>query len=174
MKISIQLNWEAFWKCSIIIKYLIVQQSLCSNLLFYTVAVINQSYFLFWSLLTVFLSFLLHCLLLHYFCENKKLSSRFPIFNYFQPEEENLRIQLEALQAEMSAPTQFKGRLNELLSQVRLQSQASAMSGGCEKYNMDPYLLSDIKALLKQQQDGLHVRRPKYLSNQFQLFLFNK
>ena len=36
-----------------------------------------------------------------------------------QPEEEKLRIQLEALQAEMSAPTQFKGRLNELLSQVR-------------------------------------------------------
>ena len=99
------------------------------------------------------------------------MSSRFPIFNYFQPEEENLRIQLEALQAEMSAPTQFKGRLNELLSQVRLQSQASAMSGGCEKYNMYPYLLSDIKALLKQQQDGLHVRRPKYLSNLFQLFL---
>ena len=46
----------------------------------------------------------------------------------FQPEEEKLRIQLEALQAEMSAPTQFKGRLNELLAKVRLQSQASALS----------------------------------------------
>jgi nuclear pore complex protein Nup54 len=57
----------------------------------------------------------------------------------------------------MSAPTQFKGRLNELLSQVRLQSQASAMSGGSEKYNMDPFLISDIKSLLKQQQDGLQV-----------------
>ena len=75
----------------------------------------------------------------------------------FQPEEENLRIQLEALQAEMSAPTQFKGRLNELLSQVRLQSQASAMSGGGEKYNMDPFLISDIRGLLKQQQEGLQV-----------------
>ena len=32
---------------------------------------------------------------------------------------ESLRHKLEALQAEMSAPTQFKGRLNELLSQVR-------------------------------------------------------
>ncbi len=36
-----------------------------------------------------------------------------------QPEEERLRVHLEALQAEMSAPTQFKGRLNELLSQVQ-------------------------------------------------------
>ena len=67
---------------------------------------------------------------------------------------------LQALQAEMSAPTQFKGRLNELLSQVRLQSQASAMSGGGEKYNMDPFLISDIRALLKQQQDGLQVNQP--------------
>ncbi len=57
----------------------------------------------------------------------------------------------------MSAPTQFKGRLNELLSQVRLQSQASAMSGGGEKYNMDPFLLADIRGLLKQQQEGLQV-----------------
>merc|ERR1712083_177989 len=32
-----------------------------------------------------------------------------------QLEEEKLRIQLEALQSQLSAPTQFKGRLNELL-----------------------------------------------------------
>jgi nuclear pore complex protein Nup54 len=70
----------------------------------------------------------------------------------------------------MSAPTQFKGRLNELLSQVRLQSQASAMSGGGEKYNMDPFLISDIRALLKQQQDGLQVNN---LAFYFLTYLFS-
>jgi hypothetical protein len=63
----------------------------------------------------------------------------------------------QALQAEMSAPTRFKGRLNELLSQVRLQAQASALSGSSEKYNMDPLILGDIRNLLRQQQDGLQV-----------------
>ena len=63
---------------------------------------------------------------------------------------------METLQSELSAPTQFKGRLNELLSQIRLQSQASALSGGMEKYTMDPYLQEDIKSVLKQQQEGIH------------------
>ena len=78
------------------------------------------------------------------------------LFVRFQPEEEKLRIQLEALQSEMSAPTQFKGRLNELISQVRHQSQVSAMNG-CEKYSMDPFLQQDIKNVLKQQQEGIHA-----------------
>ena len=34
------------------------------------------------------------------------------------------------LKAELATPTQFKGRLNELLSQVRLQSQTAVLSGG--------------------------------------------
>ena len=33
-------------------------------------------------------------------------------------EEEQLRSQLESIQAEIETPTQFKGRLNEVLSQV--------------------------------------------------------
>ena len=57
----------------------------------------------------------------------------------------------------MSAPTQFKGRLNELLSQVRLQSQASAMSGSGEKYNMDPFLIADIREVIFRQQEGLQA-----------------
>lgn len=37
------------------------------------------------------------------------------------PEEEILRSKLENMQALVSAPTQFKGRLSELLSQMRMQ-----------------------------------------------------
>ena len=36
-------------------------------------------------------------------------------------EEEQLRSQLESIQAEIETPTQFKGRLNEVLSQVSCQ-----------------------------------------------------
>ncbi len=71
-----------------------------------------------------------------------------------QLEEEKLRIQLEALQAQISAPTQFKGRLNELLSQVRLQAQSQAMSGSDQSV-VDQFAREDIKNLLKQQQEGI-------------------
>jgi nuclear pore complex protein Nup54 len=66
----------------------------------------------------------------------------------------------------MSAPTQFKGKLNELLSQVRLQSQTAALSGGCsggggggggEKYQLDGFLLQDVKEVLKLQQNGIQA-----------------
>jgi len=73
-----------------------------------------------------------------------------------QPEEETLRGQLETLQAELATPTQFKGRLNELLSQVRLQSQAHVMSGG-DKYQMDQFAIADIKAVLTDQQGGIQA-----------------
>ncbi|TRY62779.1 hypothetical protein TCAL_13128 [Tigriopus californicus] len=79
-----------------------------------------------------------------------------------QPEEERLRIQLEALQSEISAPTQFKGRLNELLSQVRLRSQSSnSFQSGSQTPqgagSMDPFLLQDVKQVLKQQQDAIQA-----------------
>ncbi|XP_040574305.1 nuclear pore complex protein Nup54 [Lepeophtheirus salmonis] len=78
-----------------------------------------------------------------------------------QPEEEKLRVQLEALYAELSAPTQFKGRLNELLSQIRLRSSqdgsGSLVLGPSEKYEMDPFLIQDVRSVLKQQQDGIHA-----------------
>jgi len=73
-----------------------------------------------------------------------------------QPEEERLRGQLEALQSELATPTQFKGRLNELLSQVRLQSTANALAGG-EKYNIDQNAMADIKVVLKDQQHGIQA-----------------
>ena len=55
-----------------------------------------------------------------------------------QLEEEKLRIQLEALQSQLSAPTQFKGRLNELLSQVRLQSQVNGL-GSSDQTSLDHF-----------------------------------
>jgi len=71
-------------------------------------------------------------------------------------EEEQLRGQLEGLAGELATPTQFKGRLNELLSQVRLQSQASVLAGG-EKYTLDQYAVEDIKTVLKDQQNGIQA-----------------
>merc|ERR1711962_238306 len=71
-----------------------------------------------------------------------------------QLEEEKLRIQLEALQSQLSAPTQFKGRLNELLSQVRLQSQVNGL-GSSDQTSLDHFAREDIKLLLKQQHEGI-------------------
>ena len=69
------------------------------------------------------------------------------MFVYFlgftiQLEEEKLRMQLEALQSQISAPTQFKGRLNELLSQVRLQNQVTGLSGGMLMVEMNNFVKS--------------------------------
>ena len=71
------------------------------------------------------------------------------MFVYFlgftiQLEEEKLRMQLEALQSQISAPTQFKGRLNELLSQVRLQNQVTGLSGGMLMVNINNFVKSKL------------------------------
>merc|ERR1711981_1187380 len=70
--------------------------------------------------------------------------------------QEVIRGQLENLQAELATPTQFKGRLNELLSQVRLQSQTAVLSGR-EKYSVDQFALTDIRSVLKDQQEGIQA-----------------
>ncbi|CAG5135324.1 unnamed protein product [Candidula unifasciata] len=71
-----------------------------------------------------------------------------------QAEEETLKVQLEQLQAELNHPTQFKGRLNELMSQMRMQTQMS--SGRTDStYQMDSETQAEIRLILKQQQDGL-------------------
>lgn len=71
-----------------------------------------------------------------------------------QSEEEVLKVQLEQLQMELNHPTQFKGRLNELMSQIRMQSQVGF---GCDEpaYQMDANMQAEIRQILKQQQDGL-------------------
>ncbi|XP_069599497.1 nucleoporin p54 [Ranitomeya imitator] len=71
-----------------------------------------------------------------------------------QAEEEQLRVQLDTIQSELNAPTQFKGRLNELMSQIRMQNHFGAVRSE-EKYYVDGDLLREIKQHLKQQQEGL-------------------
>ncbi|XP_046561465.1 nucleoporin p54-like isoform X2 [Haliotis rubra] len=72
-----------------------------------------------------------------------------------QAEEEHLKVQLEVLQTELNHPTQFKGRLNELMSQIRMQNHVSSQRQEAS-FQMDTELQSEIKQLLKQQQDGLN------------------
>lgn len=71
-----------------------------------------------------------------------------------QADEEQLRVHLEKTQAELNHPTQFKGRLNELMSQIRMQNHLAGNRADFS-YQMDPSLQQEIKQLLKQQQDGL-------------------
>ncbi|XP_031433260.1 nucleoporin p54 isoform X2 [Clupea harengus] len=71
-----------------------------------------------------------------------------------QVDEEHLRVQLDTIQSELNAPTQFKGRLNELMSQIRMQNHFGAVRSE-ERYSVDTDLLREIRQHLKQQQDGL-------------------
>ncbi|XP_060103148.1 nucleoporin p54 isoform X1 [Heteronotia binoei] len=71
-----------------------------------------------------------------------------------QADEEQLRVQLDTIQCELNAPTQFKGRLNELMSQIRMQNHFGAVRSE-ERYYIDGDLLREIKQHLKQQQEGL-------------------
>ncbi|TNN59160.1 Nuclear pore complex protein Nup54 [Liparis tanakae] len=73
-----------------------------------------------------------------------------------QVDEEHLRVQLDTIHSELNAPTQFKasGRLNELMSQIRMQNHFGAVRSE-ERYSVDADLLREIKHHLKQQQDGL-------------------
>ncbi|XP_077983788.1 nucleoporin p54-like [Glandiceps talaboti] len=71
-----------------------------------------------------------------------------------QIDEEQFRVQLESIQAELHAPTQFKGRLNEMMSQIRMQSQALAVRSE-ERYSIDMALQEEIRQHLKQQQEGI-------------------
>ncbi|KAL8207074.1 UNVERIFIED_CONTAM: Nuclear pore complex protein Nup54 [Gekko kuhli] len=71
-----------------------------------------------------------------------------------QAKEEQLRVQLDTIQCELNAPTQFKGQLNELMSQIRMQNHFGAVRSE-ERYYIDANLLREIKQHLKQQQEGL-------------------
>lgn len=73
-----------------------------------------------------------------------------------QADEEQLRSMLEASQAQLNAPTQFKGRLNELMSQIRLQSQTGA-SRSDTAYTMDDSVQLEVKQHLKQQHEGIQL-----------------
>ncbi|GIY25962.1 nucleoporin p54 [Caerostris darwini] len=73
-----------------------------------------------------------------------------------QADEEQLRIKLEAIQAELSAPTQFKGHLKELTSQIRMQNYQTSVFEG-ERYCMDEVSKEEIKEQLLSQQEGISL-----------------
>ena len=73
-----------------------------------------------------------------------------------QADEEQLRVQLDTIQGELNAPTQFKGRLNELMSQIRMQNHFGAVKSE-ERYYIDADLLREIKQHLKQQEGLSHL-----------------
>ncbi|XP_076161866.1 nuclear pore complex protein Nup54 [Ptiloglossa arizonensis] len=70
-----------------------------------------------------------------------------------QPEEEVLTRRFEAMHSQISAPTQFKGRISEMLSQLRMRSHIDTQNQ--ERYAMDPIAQDDIKAYLTMEQQGM-------------------
>lgn len=62
-----------------------------------------------------------------------------------QPEDEVLSRRFEAMHAQISAPTQFKGRISEMLSQLRMRRHVDTQAQ--ERYTMDPIALDDIKSV---------------------------
>lgn len=71
------------------------------------------------------------------------------------PEEEMLRSKLENMQALVSAPTQFKGRLSELLSQMRMQRDQWSHSGGSTEYKLDKDSTDEMQTFLSMQQRAM-------------------
>nr|XP_012146957.1 PREDICTED: probable nucleoporin Nup54 isoform X2 [Megachile rotundata] len=70
-----------------------------------------------------------------------------------QPEEEVLTRRFETMHSQISAPTQFKGRISEMLSQLRMRSHVDTQNQ--ERYAMDPIAQDDIKAYLTMEQQGM-------------------
>ncbi|XP_011299780.1 nuclear pore complex protein Nup54 [Fopius arisanus] len=70
-----------------------------------------------------------------------------------QPEEEILTNRFETMHSQISAPTQFKGRISEMLSQLRMRKHVDMQNQ--ERYSMDPIAQDDIKAYLGLQQQGM-------------------
>ncbi|XP_076674726.1 nuclear pore complex protein Nup54 isoform X2 [Andrena cerasifolii] len=70
-----------------------------------------------------------------------------------QSEEEVLTRRFEVMHSQISAPTQFKGRISEMLSQLRMRSHIDTQNQ--ERYAMDPIAQDDIKAYLTMEQQGM-------------------
>ena len=62
-----------------------------------------------------------------------------------QPVEEQLRIKLEGLYRELDSPALLKGKLNEIMSQIRMQGQPSGGVLSDGNLPMDPTSAEDIK-----------------------------
>lgn len=69
------------------------------------------------------------------------------------PEEEKLRSKLENMQALVSAPTQYKGLLSELLSQMRMQRNQWNLANPVD-YALEPGQFRH--ALIRRKNDDAH------------------
>lgn len=72
------------------------------------------------------------------------------------PEEEALRTKLQNMQAVVSAPTQFKGRLSELLSQIRMQRSQFA-NNGLPEYALEKNAEDEMRTIMTMQQRAMEV-----------------
>ncbi|CAO1315005.1 unnamed protein product [Diamesa hyperborea] len=72
------------------------------------------------------------------------------------PEEECIKTKLENMNALVSAPTQFKGKLSELLSQMRMQRNQWA-SAGTNEYTLDKDSSDEMKNFLTMQQKAMEL-----------------
>ncbi|XP_065086535.1 probable nucleoporin Nup54 isoform X2 [Ochlerotatus camptorhynchus] len=71
------------------------------------------------------------------------------------PEEEMIRSKLENMHALVSTPTQFKGKLSELLSQMRMQRNQWTHAGGTNDYTLDKESSEEMKSFLTMQQKAM-------------------
>ncbi|XP_018025604.1 nuclear pore complex protein Nup54 [Hyalella azteca] len=69
--------------------------------------------------------------------------------------EEQLRLRLENLHAQLHAPTMYMGKLNELLSQVTAQGNNGGNKATEESSSLSPDTERDVKEFLSWQQDGI-------------------
>jgi nuclear pore complex protein Nup54 len=72
------------------------------------------------------------------------------------PDEEIIKTKLENMHALVSAPTQFKGKLSELLSQMRMQRSQWA-SSGVNEYTLDKDSSDEMKNFLTMQQRAMEL-----------------
>uniref|UniRef100_A0A182QB03 Nucleoporin Nup54 alpha-helical domain-containing protein n=1 Tax=Anopheles farauti TaxID=69004 RepID=A0A182QB03_9DIPT len=71
------------------------------------------------------------------------------------PEEEMIRSKLENMQALVSTPTQFRGRLSELLSQMRMQRNQWAHGNFLNEYTLDKDATHEMQSFLTMQQKAV-------------------
>ncbi|XP_058065911.1 probable nucleoporin Nup54 [Anopheles bellator] len=71
------------------------------------------------------------------------------------PEEEAIRSKLENMHALVSTPTQFRGRLSELLSQMRMQRNQWAHANFTNEYTLDKEASHEMQSFLTMQQKAV-------------------
>lgn len=70
-----------------------------------------------------------------------------------QGDEEAVKKQLEQLEKEINSPTNFRGRLNELISQLRLVMALEAKNKGI--HSVEGTTLEQVKEFLVAQQSSI-------------------